>query len=488
MSRHLPGRQVLPEDRGMRRPLLILTAITFLTCIATRMSAVALPLMALSETGQAWATGLVGGVAGLPLLTVGWWGRTLRDRLTCGRDLAVVTLLQAVGLAVLPVAALMGQLDALALCASGLVTGLAGALLAPAQRALVSDFADADAHGSGRSSAARWLAWQDLAQRVSMIFAPPAGAWLVVTWGAEQLLWCEAAVVLAGAAAMLAVPGASTPPTAAPRSGARIDGAAERDASSPAVSATAVLRARPQVAAGILMAGVGGICWFGFTLGLAVLGVELGMPGALVAAGMSGYGTASVATSFLAPVVINHVPRMATMALSWAVLGAAFVALSVAAPNLVLVTVVSAVGGAAMPWGIAALNALISEQTTGIERRVAFTAETVMHSGGISLGLLVGGAVIGWAGAGPVLAATGAVQVLAAAAGLLLGRRAFSREHQRTREGVDDAARTTAQVDRGRVLGWTETGVTQARHLDKRDHVAHRLRGGSPVPRSGSRR
>ncbi|GHJ53075.1 hypothetical protein Nm8I071_23820 [Nonomuraea sp. TT08I-71] len=413
----------------MRRPLLILTTITFLTCIATRMSAVALPLMALNETGQAWATGLVGGVAGLPLLTVGWWGRSLRDRLTCGRALAVVMLLQAVRLAVVPVAALMGQVGALALCASGLLTGAAGALLAPAQRALVSDFADADDHGSGSSSAARWLAWQDLAQRVSMIFGPPAGAWLVVTCGAEQLLWCEAAVVLVGAAAVLAVPDTSTPPTATPRAGAQIGCVAERDASGPAVAAIVVLRARPQVAAGILMAGVGGICWFGFTLGLAVLGVELGMPGALVAAGMSGYGTASVATSFLAPVVINRVPRMATMALSWAVLGAAFVALSVAAPNLVLITVVAAVGGAAMPWGIAALSALISEQTTGIERRVAFTAETVMHSGEISVGLLAGGTVIGWAGAGPVLAATGAVQVLAAAVGLLLGRRAFSQEH-----------------------------------------------------------
>ncbi|WP_425280248.1 MFS transporter [Micromonospora orduensis] len=182
------------------------------------------------------------------------------------------------------------------------------------------------------------------------------------------------------------------------------------------------------------MAGVGGICWFGFSLGLAVLGVELGMPGALVAAGMSGYGIASVATSFLAPVVIDRLPRMETMALSWGVLGVAFVALPVAAPNLVLIAVVAAVGGAAMPWGIAALNALISEQTAGTERRVAFTAETVMHSGGASLGLLVGGAVIGWAGAGPVLAATGGVQVLAAAVGLLLGRRASFRENQGTQE------------------------------------------------------
>ncbi len=74
----------------MRRGLLLLTVITFVTWIGTRMTAVALPLVALEETGQAWTTGLVGGMAGLPLLTVGWWGKGLRERLTGGRALAVV--------------------------------------------------------------------------------------------------------------------------------------------------------------------------------------------------------------------------------------------------------------------------------------------------------------------------------------------------------------------------------------------------------------
>ncbi|NEC32588.1 MFS transporter, partial [Streptomyces rubrogriseus] len=108
----------------MRRgPLLLLTAITFVTWIGTRMTAVALPLVALAETGGAWATGLVGGTAGLPLLTVGWWGRGLRDRLTSGRALAGVMAVNAAGLAVVPVAALAGQIGAVTLCASGLVTG-----------------------------------------------------------------------------------------------------------------------------------------------------------------------------------------------------------------------------------------------------------------------------------------------------------------------------------------------------------------------------
>ncbi|MFF4081612.1 MFS transporter [Streptomyces sp. NPDC001777] len=420
----------------MHRSLLVLTAITFLTWIGTRLAAIALPLVALAETGEAWTTGLVGGVAGLPLLTVGWWGRRLRDRLTSGRALMAVMLLQAVGLAVVPGAALAGQVGAVALCVSGLVTGVAGALLHPAQRALVADLADVERPADAPSSAPRWLAWQDLAHRVSMVFVPPLGAWLVVAWGAVPLLWCETVAVVLGAAAVLAVPAAAT--GTGPGDGARpaFNSPADNETgrAAGAASMTAVLRAFPQLAAGILMAGVGGVCWFGFSLGLAVLGVELEMPGALIAAGMSGYGSASVLASFLVPVVIDRLPRMRTMVVSWAVLGLAFALIPMAAPNLALIAAVAALGGAAMPWGIAALNALISEQTSGAQRRTAFTAEAVLHSGGTSLGLLAGGAVIGWAGAGPVLVATGLVQILAAAAGLLHGMRAPSRAGRTPRE------------------------------------------------------
>ncbi|MEU6662073.1 MFS transporter [Streptomyces sp. NPDC046821] len=389
----------------MRKSLQLLTAITFVTWIGTRMTAVALPLVALAETGEVWATGLVGGMAGLPLLTVGWWGRGLRDRLASGRALAAVMALNVVGLAVVPVAALAGEGGALALCVSGLVTGAAGALLGPAQRALVADLADLHVVRGGRAGSGRWLAWQDLAHRVSMIFAPPAGAWLVVAWGARPLLWCETVVVAAAAVLMLAVPAA------------RQQEHAPEGATAEGVSALDVVRSRPQVAAGVLMAGVGGVCWFGFTLGLAVLGVEHGRPGALIAAGMSGYGTASVIVSLLAPLVIDRLPRVPLMVFSWVVLGATFVLLPSAAPGLAGICALAAVAGAATPWGIAALNTLISEQTTGAERRAAFTAETVLHSGGSSLGLLVGGALIGWAGAGPALVATGVAQVLAAAGG-----------------------------------------------------------------------
>jgi len=398
----------------VRRSLPTLTVITFVTWTGTRMTAVALPLVALAETGDAWTTGLVGGVSGIPLLTVGWWGRRLRDRLVSGHALARVMIVQAAGLAVVPLAAAIAQVDAVALCISGVVTGAAGALLGPAQRSLVSDLADARAIPEGASSAARWLALQDLAHRTSMIFAPTLAAWLVVATSAEALLWCETVVVLAAAVAMRSVPDARAPAEATD------------DPGPSSASATAVLRAQPEIAAGVFMAGVGGVCWFGFSLGLTILGVEQGVPGELIAAGMSGYGTTSVCTSVFIPVFVDRLPRMPTLVVSWIMLGLAFVAVPWAAPNLLMVAAVAAAGGAAVPWGIAMLNALISEQTTGAQRRAAFTIETVVHSGGVSVGLLLGGAVIGWVGAMPVLVVTGIAQIAAAATGIIivrLGRR-----------------------------------------------------------------
>jgi predicted MFS family arabinose efflux permease len=400
----------------VRHPHLItLTATTFVTWTGQRITAVALPLVALDQTGDAWTTGLVGGFAGLPLLTSAWWGRRLRSRLTSGRALAVLLGVQVVGLMLVPVAVATFGVGAAVLCAAGLVTGATSAMLAPAQRALTADLAELP--GIGPDVGARALAWQDLAHRSSMIFAPPLGAWLLVVWGAEPLLWCEAAAVALSAVAMLTVPGASR----AAESAEGTEGTDRRTdrTDEPAPSMRAVLSAHPELAVGIGLAGIGGITWFAFTLGLTLLGAELDRPGELVAAGMAGYGAATVGVSFIVPLVVHRVPRIPAIVVSWVMLGVAYLALPAAAPNLVAVALVSAVGGVTMPFGIAALNALIVDRTRGAERRTAFTAETVLHSGGASAGLLIGGALIGAFGAGPVLVVTGLMQVVAAAAAVL---------------------------------------------------------------------
>ncbi|MEU4364622.1 MFS transporter, partial [Promicromonospora sp. NPDC023987] len=398
----------------MRHPHLVtLTATTFVTWTGQRITAVALPLVALDQTGDAWTTGLVGGFAGLPLLTSAWWGRRLRSRLTSGRALAGLLAVQVIGLMLVPVAVATVGVGAAVLCAAGLVTGATSAMLAPAQRALTADLAELP--GNGPDVGARALAWQDLAHRSSMIFAPPLGAWLLVVWGAEPLLWCEAAAVALSAVAMLTVP--ARPPLVVVDQ--RDDEVDQRGTGDAAPSMRAVLRAHPELAVGVGLAGIGGITWFAFTLGLTLLGAELDRPGELVAAGMAGYGAATVGVSFVVPLVVHRVPRIPAIVVSWVMLGVAYLALPAAAPNLVAVALVSAVGGLTMPFGIAALNALIVDRTTGAERRTAFTSETVLHSGGASAGLLIGGALIGAFGAGPVLVVTGLMQVVAAIGAVL---------------------------------------------------------------------
>lgn len=421
-ARRLPAAPGPSHDDAVHHPhLLTLTVTTFVTWTGQRITAVALPLVALDQTGDAWTTGLVGGFAGLPLLTSAWWGRRLRSRLTSGHALAVVLGVQVLGLVLVPAAATTVGVGAVVLCASGLVTGATSAMLAPAQRALTADLAELPGNAPGVGAKA--LAWQDLAHRSSMIFAPALGAWLLVAWGAEPLLWCEAAAVALAAAAMLTVPAAHRPPGSSASGDAETSPGADeldqRDGLDGSPSVRAVLRTHPELAVGIGLAGVGGITWFAFTLGLALLGAELDRPGELIAAGMAGYGAATVGMSFMVPLVVHRVPRIPAIVVSWVVLGVAYLALPLAAPNLLAVALVSAMGGVTMPFGIAALNALIVDRTTGAERRTAFTAETVLHSGGASAGLLAGGALIGALGAGPVLVVTGLLQVVASVAAVL---------------------------------------------------------------------
>ncbi|MFD6141105.1 MFS transporter [Promicromonospora sp. NPDC060271] len=428
----------------MRHPHLVtLTATTFVTWTGQRITAVALPLVALDQTGDAWTTGLVGGFAGLPLLTSGWWGRRLRGHLTSGRALAAVLAVQVLGLALVPVAAATVGVGAAVLCASGLVTGATSALLAPAQRALTADLAELP--GNGPDVGTRALAWQDLAHRVSMIFAPGLGAWLLVVWGAGPLLWWEAAAVALAAVAMLTVPAAAEADPASrigPAETAPDPGELDPPAGPDAPSLRSVLRGNPELTVGLGLAGVGGVTWFAFTLGLALLGVELDQPGELIAAGMAGYGAATVGVSFVVPLVVHRIPRIPAIVASWVVFGVAYLALPAAAPDLLAVGLVSALGGLAMPFGIAALNALIVDRTSGAARRAAFTAETVLHAGGASVGLLAGGALIGAFGAGPVLVATGLLQVVASFAALawLRARRTHGTSRQAQHEPRTEAA------------------------------------------------
>ncbi|WP_222709576.1 hypothetical protein OHB01_30170 [Microbispora hainanensis] len=387
------------------RDIVAMLTTTFVTWMGQRTTAVALPLVALAETGSTWSTGLVGGAVGLPMLTSPWWARGIRQRLTTGRALACVLVVQVAGLLVVPVGAAAGTVGAVHLAAAGVITGCATALSGPGQRALLSDICDP----LGATITTKMLAWQDFMHRVTMILAPPAAGWAVTVGGPSPLLWAEAAGVGVGAALLCTVRGTATP---AVHVGPAASGGPADGSGAPALRQ--VLARHGDIRRAVTMSGVGGLVWFAFTLGLAILGAETGRPGLLISAGMTGYGLGSLAGALLAPALVPRMPALATMAVGWAVLGVTFAVMPAAASSLVVLGCVAAIGGFSMPLGIGALNRLISTRTDGAERRAAFAAESLVHDGAVSVGLLAGGAVIGVAGAGPTLVAAGAAQVLVA--------------------------------------------------------------------------
>jgi len=281
---------------------------------------------------------------------------------------------------------------ALHLITAGLVTGCATAVSGPGQRALLSDISD----GLGTAVATKMLAWQDFAHRITMILAPPLAGWAVTVGGPLPLLWAEAAGVGVAAAVLLTVRGVATSPPENPP------------------SLRHVLVGHRDIRLAVVMSGVGGLVWFAFTLGLAILGVQTGQPGVLIAAGMTGYGIGSLTGALLAPILAPRLPELITMATGWAVLGLAFAALPMVTASPTAVGGVALVGGFAMPLGIGALNRLITTRTDGADRRAAFAAESLVHDGAVSIGLLAGGAVIGLVGAGVTLVAAGVLQLATA--------------------------------------------------------------------------
>lgn len=399
-----------PHPGGVRRDLLRILLATFVSWTGLRLTEVALPLIALEQTGSLWATGLVAGSSGIALLTSPWWAARLRHRLTSGPALATVLGVQALGHLVVAVAAMLDALTVVHLCVSGLMVG-AAAVGGPATRAMLADLGDR----IGPGVAVRALAWQDLAHRVSMVASPPVAAWVVTQQGAMPLMWADSIAVML--AAVLLVP--------IGRHTRRQDTVASVQR-----RAREVLRAHPVVADGIVMAAVGWFWWFGFALGLAILGVETGRPGQLVAAGMAGYGVGSLAGAVTASLVVARLPRVPVMVTGWIVLGCTFLALPWVHGSLLALAVVSAIGGFMAPLGIAALNALITEHTSGADRRTAFASQQVAGTGGSSLGMLSGGAIIALLGAEATMQVAGLIQVVVP---LLLVARA--RSSRRRRDG-----------------------------------------------------
>ena len=431
----------------MRRDVLRLLIAHFVSWTGLRLTEVALPLITLQQTGSVWATGLVAGCSGLSLLTSPWWSARLRHRLTSGPALATVLVVQALGYATVAVAATLDNLTVAHLCLGGLIVGAATSVAGPATRALLADIGDR----IGPGVAVRALAWQDFAHRISMVAGPPVAAWVVTQHGAMPLMWADTIAVLLAAALVARVGRYALRREPAGRAPRR---------------AREVLRAHPIVADGIAMAAVGWFWWFAFALGLAILGAETGRPGQVVAAGMAGYGIGSLVGSATTPLLVARLPRVPTMVMGWIVLGATFTALPWVDGSLPALALVSAVGGFVIPFGLAALNAVIAEETSGEDRRTAFAAQHVAGSGGSSVGMLTGGAVIALLGAETTMHVAG---VFLIAVPLVLAARRLSRRRQglrRTPSASDAPSPAPAEPEFCSDRPDGMVGVVNSRHTE----------------------
>lgn len=379
-----------------RDAALVLTGIA-LTDLMFRVAQVAVPLVVLARTSSAALTGLSAGATAVPVLLSPWWSRRLRARIRTGRAIAACYLGEAVSLALIPAAASVGLLSWPILLAAGLALGVFETLDGPARDALVADLGDR----LGPDRAFALLSTREFFRRAGMVAGPAIGG-VAVTWGDPLvLLWLEAATVLVSAALTVGVRGAR--PASADGRGVPIG---------PAV------RARPDVLRGWVVRGAGCALWFAFSLGLALLGVERGQPGVLVATGLAAYGAGALVGTPLCVPLLRRLPVLPAVCAAWAVTGVAWLLMGATASVLVI-GAVAAVSGISVAVGNGGVTALITRTSTGDERRALLAGQSVLVNGASALGLLVGGPVLSVLGAAPTLEIAG-VAVAVVALGVLV--------------------------------------------------------------------
>ncbi|WP_329000015.1 MFS transporter [Kribbella sp. NBC_00709] len=362
-----------------------------------RFTQIALPLVILRETGSVAATGLVGGVAGAPMLLSPWWARKARQWVDSGPRLAVVAAISALGLASVPAGAELGLLTPALLVLSGLLLGFGDALSSPGRSALLADTGDRWREGQ----AVVLLTWQDGLRRIGMLLGPSAGALAVATGLTNSLLWIEAVAVLV-AGLLACTVRAERAPEGTPTPSIRLS-----------------LKGRPGVLYGWIIRGTGCVMWFAFSLGLSIVGEHRGRPGVYLAAGMTGYGVGSLIGSAVSLAVIRRIKPVPLEAVAWACAGLCFVGMGLwTTPPAI--AALGAGAGLTVAIGNAAISQLIARESSGPERRALLSGQTVVTNAGSSAGLLVGGPIIATIGAETTL--VGAGTVTAIIAGLVLLR------------------------------------------------------------------
>lgn len=374
--------------------------------LAFRFTQLALPLVVLSEFDSAAAAGLVGGLAGLPVVTSPWWARRLRQRLIDGRSLALVSLWQAAAVLVVPVAVLAGLLHPVVLAVAGLAVGVSDALASPGRTALLGDLGDR----LGGGMATRVITWDDALRRGAMVVGPGlAGLGVHLGW-THALLWVEGLSLVGSALLVRRVVLAPTPSQSPP------DHEDAGAAAAPGILAS--VRRHPDILRGWVMRGTSCLVWFAFALGLAVHGERTGQSGTLYATALTAYGLGSLAVTLVVAARPPATRPLRVATLAWVGQGLAFGAMSVWTTP-VPVAIWSAVAGVVTVVGIRAMTQVLLVQTAGPARRAALAGQSILVDVAVSVGMLVGGAVIDEVGVRPTLGAAGAITaVVAVGAGL----------------------------------------------------------------------
>jgi hypothetical protein len=377
----------------MRFPTARLIAAWTVTHFGYRAAVIALPLLALQETGSAWTVGLVAGAAGVPTITAPWWTRGLQRRL--GSASALAALLAAEGLAtlVVPVSALLGTLSPPLMIGSGLAVGALNALSGPLDSALLAAVGD---RRDPRHGAAQLLAVQETSLRAAMTLAPLATLPLIAWIGTAPTVALEGLLSLVGAGLVATV---------------RMRITVGDDEEIPGVRG--LLGRHPEVRLGWLVRGTGCAAWFAFTLGLAVLGAETGRGLLLATVGITSYSLGSLAGS-LGGILAARSRRPALLnSAAWTAAGVGWLVMA-ARPTPVVIAATAVVMGLVIPAGNAATAALVTRATTGAGRRAALTAQATVVAGSSTLGSLVGGPIIAVCGARAAIGGAGAVVLVVA--------------------------------------------------------------------------
>jgi hypothetical protein len=391
---------------GPRRATLLLLSGIALTDLAFRVAQVAVPLVVLAGTRSAAATGLAAGATGIPVLLSPWWARHARQRVRTARTVALLYVGEAAALAVVPAAAGLHALSWPVLLGSGLALGCVEALSGPGRDGLLADLGDR----IGADQALGLLTTRDLLRRAGMVVGPALGGLAVAAGHGLPLLWLEVVSVLVSAALAAVVPTRR----------AHAD-SAEAGAVPPTIRAA--LRDRPDVLAGWVVRGTGCATWFGFTLGLSLLGAERGRGGVYLATAMTAYGLGSLAGTTLAVPLLRRLPVLRTIVAAWTTTGAAWVVMGTWATQPV-VAAASAVMGVLVSVGNAGVTAQITRASSGADRRTLLAGQSVVVNASSSGGLLLGGAVLALLGAAHTLLVTGTLTAVVAPSVLAISARA----------------------------------------------------------------